>query len=207
MHRHALALLVGLMLVFAPQGAAARADFQRESPSAPAQELADWAVHSGDPGGRPFAIVDKVHARVFVFDGAGRLLGAAAALLGLARGDASVAGIGQRRLSEIRPEERTTPAGRFVATLASSLTGEDILWIDYENAVALHRVVDTGTREQRLRRLDRGTPAQRRITYGCINVPVRFFEDVVAPAFLGGQGIVYVLPESGSWRAVFGRKG
>jgi hypothetical protein len=144
-----------------------------------------------------------VHARVFVFDAAGQLRGAAPALLGLARGDASVPGIGQRPLAQIRPEERTTPAGRFVATLAPSLAGEDILWIDYDAAVALHRVIATAPKEQRLRRLAGGSPAQRRITYGCINVPVRFFEDVVAPAFRGTAGIVYVLPDSGSWRTVF----
>jgi hypothetical protein len=35
-------------------------------------------------------------------------------------------------------------------------------------------------------------------------VPVRFFDDVVAPAFRGGGGVVYVLPEMRPAREIFG---
>ncbi|NPC58421.1 hypothetical protein HNE04_22680 [Caenimonas sp. S4] len=152
----------------------------------------------------PFVIVDKVAGRVFVFDAHGRLQGAAPALLGLALGDHSVPGIGSRKMSTIRPEERTTPAGRFVATLERSLKGDEILWIDYDAAIALHRVIATAPKERRLQRLDSRTPSDRRITYGCINVPVKFFDNVVVPAFRGTAGVVYVLPETRSAREVFG---
>jgi len=66
---------------------------------------------------------------------------AAAALLGLALGDASIPGIGDRALSSIRPEERTTPAGRFVAALDRNSHGKGILWVDYDSAVSLHPVL------------------------------------------------------------------
>jgi hypothetical protein len=184
--------------------AAAAADFRQEPASAEARHVADWAVHSRDHKGLPFVIVDKVHSRVFVFDLHGQLLGTAPALLGLAQGDESVPGIGQRKMSTIRPQERTTPAGRFVASLAPSLQGEDILWVDYDAAIALHRVIATAPKERRLQRLDSRTAADRRITYGCINVPARFFDTVVAPAFKAGGGIVYVLPETRRASDVFG---
>src|SRR5688500_12047446 len=90
-----------------------RANFDREHASAAARQVANWVVDSGDSARMPFVIVDKVEAKVFVFDADGRLRGAAPALLGLAVGDESVPGIGERALSTIRPEERTTPAGRF----------------------------------------------------------------------------------------------
>lgn len=183
---------------------AATADFGRERPSAEARHVADWAVDAADHGGLPFVIVDKALARVFVFDGAGKLTGAAPALMGLSSGDDSVPGIGQRAMSAIKPEERTTPAGRFVATLDRSLKGDEILWVDYDAAVALHRVIATVPKERRLQRLDSRDPADRRITFGCINVPVRFFDEVVAPAFRGRGGIVYVLPEGRPAREVFG---
>ncbi len=187
--------------VLAPR--TSRADFEHEEASPDARRIAAWIMDSGDNRGTPFAIVDKIDSKVFVFDARGRLRGASPALLGLAPGDDSVPGIGQRKMSTIRAEERTTPAGRFVASLERSLHGEEILWVDYDAAVALHPVVVIPN-ERRLERLASGTPQDRRITYGCINVPVKFFKDVVSPAFRGTSGIVYVLPETRPSSAVFG---
>lgn len=180
-----------------------RANFERELASREARHVADWVVNSGDNRNLPFAIVDKVEAKVFVFDASGQLRGAAAALLGLARGDHSVPSIGNRPMSSIRPEERTTPAGRFVASMDRNLAGKEILWVDYEGAVSMHPVVSGTPRDRRQQRLDSPTPLDNRISYGCINVPVKFFEQVVQPAFSGTDGIVYVLPETRPAREVF----
>ncbi len=166
--------------------------------------MADWVVDSGDNHLKPFVIVDKVQAKVFVFDAQGQLRGAAPVLLGLAIGDDSVPGIGERKLSSIRPEERTTPTGRFVASLDRNLKGEEILWVDYETAISMHRVITSNAKERRAQRLDSPSPLDRRISYGCINVPVKFYENVLSPAFTGTDGIVYVLPETRSAREVFG---
>jgi hypothetical protein len=116
-------LLAAGWLAWAPAGAGERANFLLQAPSAEARHVADWVLESHDHGDRPFVVVDKVQSRVFVFDGAGALQGTAAALVGLARGDESVPGIGQRAMSAIRPEERTTPAGRFVGSLERNLHG------------------------------------------------------------------------------------
>lgn len=190
----------------APVPPTRRASFERESASRDAARVADWVVRSGDNdnGLMPFMIVDKVAAKVFVFEADGKLRGAAPALLGLARGDDSVPGIGDRPLSDIRPEERTTPAGRFVAALDVNLKGEEILWIDYDAAVSLHRVIPGKVTDRRLQRLASATPLDNRISYGCINVPVKFYEDVVSRAFRPAGGIVYVLPETRSMQQVFG---
>lgn len=180
-----------------------RADFGRESASRDARHAADWVVDSGDNRHMPFVIVDKIDAKVFVFYPDGRLRGAAPALLGLARGDDSVPGIGDRKLSSIRPYERTTPAGRFVAALDHNLHGEEMLWVDYDDAISLHRVITTNPKERRAQRLATPTPLDNRISYGCINVPPKFYVNVVSPAFTGTNGIVYVLPETRSAREVF----
>jgi hypothetical protein len=199
--------LAGTRLAVKTQSAVAphpkRADFEREHKSRNAQHVADWVVDSGDNRGMPFAIVDKMDARVFVFDAHGRLRGAAPALLGLARGDYSVPGIGNRKLSEIRPAERTTPAGRFVASLGYNFKGKDVLWVDYKNAVSLHRVITTNPEEHRLERLASPGPRDKRISYGCINVPAKFFDNVVKPTFTRTIGIVYVLPETRSIGEIF----
>jgi hypothetical protein len=181
-----------------------KADLHGVTASVEVREVADWAVDSGDHDGLPFVIVDKRDARVFVFDSHGRLRGASPALVGAARGDDSAPDIGKRPIASIRPEERTTPAGRFTATMGIGPHGEDILWVDYEAAVALHRVVTSVPQERRLERLQSKLSADRRITYGCINVPVAFYETVVRPTFNGTSGIVYVLPESKQLKDLFG---
>ena len=180
-----------------------RANFGGEHKSDQTRHMADWVMDSGDNRGMPFAIIDKMDAKVFVFDAQGRLRGAAPALLGLTRGDYDVPGIGDRKLSDIRPEERTTPAGRFVASLGYNFKGKDVLWVDRKNAVSLHRVITNNPKERRLERLASPTPLERRISYGCINVPAKFFDNVVKPAFTGRSGIVYVLPETLSISEIF----
>lgn len=180
-----------------------RADFGAERVSPAARHVADWVVDSGNNGSRPFVIVDKVEAKVFVFDARGSLRGAAPALLGQAQGDHTVPGIGQRKLSTIRPEERTTPAGRFVASLDRDVHGQEVLWVDYDAAISMHRVITSNPKERRQQRLDSLTPMEHRISYGCINVPVKFYDTVVSPTFKGTDGIVYVLPETRTAREVF----
>ncbi len=160
-----------------------------------AQNVADWVVDSGNNERMPFIIVDKIDATVFVFNADGQLIASAPALLGLAKGDDSSPGIGDRHLSAIPPNERTTPAGRFVGMLGHNTDGSNVLWVDHGKAVSLHRVITDQPRERRLQRLATPTPRDNRISYGCINVPVKFFDDVVRPVFANTPGVIYVLPE------------
>jgi hypothetical protein len=74
-----------------------RANFEGEHKSRDTQHVADWVVDSDDNRGMPFVIVDKIDAKVFVFDANGQLRGATPALVGLARGDDSIPGIGDRQ--------------------------------------------------------------------------------------------------------------
>jgi hypothetical protein len=178
------------------------ADFLGETPSNDARRVADWVLASGDNAGLPFIVIDKIRAKVFVFDTVGRLRGATLALLGMAHGDNSVPGIGNRKLSTIRPEERTTPAGRFVAALGHDFQ-QDILWIDYDGAISLHRVIHGAPGDHRLERLATTSPLDKRISFGCINVPVKFYEDIVLQTFTGTTGIVYILPETKPIQEVF----
>ncbi len=180
------------------------ANFGQEASSTESRRLADWVVGSADNTNLPFMIVDKVNARVFLFDGQGQIKGTTSVLLGLAVGDDSVPGIGQRKLSTIRPEERTTPAGRFVASLDRDIHGKEILWVDYDTSLSLHAVVQGTPKERRAERLASASAADKRISYGCINVPVPFYETLVSPTFKGTNGIVYILPETRSAAQVFG---
>jgi hypothetical protein len=188
----------------APAQLVGLANFGQEAASPESRKLADWVIDSANNGKLPFMIIDKVQARVYMFDAQGQLRGAASALLGLAVGDHTVPGIGQRKLSSILPAERTTPAGRFVASLDRDIHGHEVLWVDYDSALSLHRVVTGQPRERRAERLASPSPLDNRISFGCINVPVKFYENVVSPSFTGTNGIVYILPETRSAREVFG---
>ncbi len=193
----------------APLGPAAghgstQANFQQETASEDVRHLADRVVETTDNHRMPFVIVDKVDARVFVFDAGGKLRGAAPALLGLALGDDSTAAIRNRKMKDIGPGLRVTPAGRFVAALGHDAAGKEILWVDYVDSIAMHPVVTNRPEEHRLQRLASPKPLDHRISWGCINVPKKFYESVVSPAFTGTQGIVYVLPEIRKAREVFG---
>ncbi len=151
----------------------------------------------------PYAILDKRDARLFALDAHGNVIGASPVLLGAAIGDDSVQGIGSRPIAMVLPEERTTPAGRFVSAPGKNISGEGVVWIDYAAAVSMHRVRVVDPRERRLQRLASPDPTERRISYGCVNVPIEFFDSVIWPLLGSQKGVVYVLPETRDVRQLF----
>jgi hypothetical protein len=185
------------------QPLAANASFGTTPAPAQVRRLVDWVVSSRDNGNRPFAVVDKRGAYLYVFDARAHLLADSAVLLGSAIGDDSVPGIGQRAIDAVRPGERTTPAGRFQAQPGTDSEHEKVVWIDYGGAVAMHRVLLSNPAEHRLQRLASPSPSQRRISYGCVNLPVAFFDDVLWPTIGARRGVVYVLPEVKTLSEVF----
>ncbi len=180
-----------------------RLDFGSVRAPSDVSRVAAWAVREADNGSVPFAIVDKRRAQVYVFNPGGRLLGTSPVLLGYAAGDLSVAGIGQKAIEDIKPQERTTPAGRFVSEPGRNSLGHEVVWVDYGAAVSMHRVRATNPKERRLERLATKTAADNRISWGCINVPVDFFDHTVWPQLGRGRAIVYVLPERSPLTAFF----
>jgi len=172
--------------------------------TADARYVAEWALQSSDNQHRPFAVVDKKAARIYVFDAEGRLLGAANALLGQAPGDHSVPGVGDGDVNRIPLADRTTPAGRFASEPGRNLSGEAIVWFDYNAALAIHRVRPGASQVQRLERLASGTPSDNRASLGCVVVMPEFYDGVVQPTLGQHRGVVYVLPESQPVQAMFG---
>jgi len=192
----------------APIAAQARgprfADFGEQTPSPDARHVADWIADSRDNANSDFVIVDKKYARVYVFDANAHLRDSTPVLLGAARGDDTVPGIGSRPIAEVRPQERTTPAGRFVAERGRNALGEDVVWVDYDAAISMHRVRTSNPKERRLQRLATPTIDDNRISYGCINVPVAFYERYIDPVSAMRRAVVYVLPDVKPVRQVFG---
>ncbi len=193
-----LLLMAGLAVVTAPASAAPEAALSND-----ARVLLGSVTRSNDHGSAPFLVLDKRAARVWVFDAQGRLTGSTPVLLGLAIGDDTAPGVAELPLAQIAEAERTTPAGRFVMEPGRNLHGDDILWIDYAAAVSMHRVRSAHAGERRLQRLASPSAADNRISYGCINVPVAFFNRVLTPFFKEARAIAYVLPETRPLAAAF----
>ena len=206
-----IATAASVMLAAAPALAALageappRADFGHVAASHDAHQLADWVVASADNARQPFFIVDKRRARLYAFEADGHLKGDAPVLLGLARGDDTVPGIGERKLADIKPYERTTPAGRFVGEPGPNAHGDTVVWVDYDAAVSMHRVITNNPKERRLQRLATRTVADNRISYGCINVPAAFYDTMVLPVFARVDAVIYVMPDTRSLSATFGK--
>jgi hypothetical protein len=166
-----------------------------QSASDEVKRVAQWVTDTRDNGGLPYLLIDKVNAQVFAFNRNGQLQAAAPALLGMTKGDRLVAP-NSAMMAQMGPQERVTPAGRFVSRLAIDSHGKELLVLDYAASISLHPVVKGTPQEHRAERLASATAQDNRISFGCINVPVPFYSTVVSPSFTGTKGIVYVLPET-----------
>jgi len=188
-----------------PAAAVRHVDFRGTTVSPNTQRVAAWAVHSRDHGRYPFIIVDKLNASATAFDASGRLLQTVPVLIGIGVGDAFAPGVAQLKMSQTQPWQRVTPAGRYVAEEGKTPDGKKVLWVDYDGAIAIHKIPSKETPDRRHERMRSANPADHRITYGCINVPVSFYDDVVRTHFRKYGGIVYVLPDTKAVEAVFTR--
>lgn len=167
-----------------------------------AQRFALQVVRSGNAGGRAFAVLDKPSATLWVFDRQGRPLASSPVLVGQAPGDVAPPDIGTRPLARVRPHEKVTSAGRYVTEAGRNQQGEDIVWLDYGAALSMHRVRDVPG-ESRPARLRSPDASDKRISYGCVNVPAQFYERTIDPLFARRAGVVYVLPETQPIERVF----
>ncbi len=171
---------------------------QPPGPSAAARAWARHVIASQDHAGLPFAVVDKAAAQVVLHRPDGSVAGISPALLGSQRGDHSEPGVGERtQAGTLRPSDMTTPAGRFVAVPGHNRSGEAVLWLDEDVALALHRLRPGRTHAGRARALAQHSPAQRRMSAGCVVVPAAFFDTAVMSLLGRRSGVVYVLPEAG----------
>jgi hypothetical protein len=183
-----MAVCVALACAAGARAAAAEDDL--------AQAFARQVVASGDHGGLPFAVVDKHAARIVVHHADGTPAGTARVLLGSQRGDDATPGVGQRtQLGRLRPEDHTTPAGRFVSVPGTNHTGEAVVWIDHAAALAIHRLRPGVQQALRQRALASPRSDDKRLSAGCVVVTPAFYDAVVQPVLGAGRAVVYVLPE------------
>jgi len=158
-------------------------------------KLTQWINETGDNQNAPYLIIDKAHAQLLIFNSDGKLAGSTPVLLGMAFGDKLALDTPQQALAKIKPADRVTPAGRFTLEFGHNLQGQDILWIDYEGSISLHRVFEGNAKERRRERIQTPTASDNRISYGCVNVSKEFYEKIIRNVFRDATGFVYIMPE------------
>ena len=188
-----------------PPMSPATAEMLTPNPSEGATRVAEWIAASRDNGSAPYIIIDKAAAALFLFDRTGKPIGAVPVLIGVAPGDEATPGVGTKRLAEIGPAERTTPAGRYLARFGVAAGRQRVLWVDYATSVAIHPIPPGNAAERRRERLLSPEIEDNRITFGCINVPRAFYGKSIAPLFRRKGGYVYVLPDTKPLETVFPR--
>ena len=67
----------------------------------------------------------------------------------------------------------------------------------------MHRVINKVRSERRPERLASPSSDDNRISFGCINIPVDFFNRRISPVFGKQRGVAYVLPEVKTFAEVF----
>ena len=67
------------------------------------------------------------------------------------------------------------------------------MWVDYDAAVSMHRIIKV---PERLQAIATPTPDDNRLSYGCINLPDAFYEKALRPAADKTGVVVYILPET-----------
>lgn len=199
--------LCALALAAASQAMAASGAGSAYAPPDPAaasrvDEFASSVMRSGDAEGRAFGVIDKQAATLWIFDRQGHAVASTPVLVGEATGDVAPADIGQRPLSRVKRHEKITSAGRYLTAPGTNHKGEDIVWLDYENALSMHRVRNV-PREYRPKRLLTPTVDDNRISFGCVNVPADFYDRHIDLMFSRSPGVVYVLPETKPVASVF----
>lgn len=153
-------------------------------------------MSSADHGSLPFAVIDKQSGWIAVYRADRSLAGESAVLIGQDPGDIASPGVGERtQQGRLRSGDRTTPAGRFVSESGRNLDGEAVVWIDYEAALAIHRLRPGAGNADRRRRLESVRGDDKRVSAGCVVVPVAFYQAVVGPVLGRGAAVIYILPE------------
>lgn len=151
-----------------------------------------------------FVVADKPTATMYVFDKLGNLKGSSPVLLGVTKGDKNTLSSLSSRANN--PLLRTTPSGiyttksikheqykkeyghEWLVQLVETTAGDN-------STTAIHGVYVHTPSEQRQARLDSKSIEDNRASWGCLNAPVQFMQDVVQPTFENENGKVFITPE------------
>lgn len=151
-------------------------------------------VEQNDNQGKQFIVADKQAGTLTMYTASGQQITSTPALFGKTEGDSV--------------SSKNTPSGRFETKQANVRTegyggSAQVLTQNGQNLqlggspYAIHRVYTKYASENRQGRLDTPTATDNRISHGCINVPVDFYDTYLNS---DQDTVVYVMPETDAGR-------
>jgi hypothetical protein len=185
------------------------ADFGSESVPTNVRVMANWIMQFGDNNGLPFSVVDKTNGSIYFFDKEGTKILSSPALVGAMRADILTQAQKDQTIEERRKNKKDhiTPAGRFETKTTDSQSST------YDNYLpgpagptmlqfAVHKVyLGRVATEHRMERLQSGDPLAKRISLGCINVPIDVMDQMNEMS--SGGVVIYIMPETSEGKSVF----
>jgi hypothetical protein len=163
--------------------------------SAQEQQALQIATQNGD---RHFIMIDKALGKIIVFED-GKPVWTGSALTGRSPLDSYTAAIlALPESHKFTPQEKITPAGRFtVRRTGDSEEGAVFELVEIHGNgwyLALHHVWTGIPSEHRMQRLASANPADKDITFGCINVSAETMHYLLAHFPKNEKPPLYVLP-------------
>jgi hypothetical protein len=163
--------------------------------SAQEQQALQIATQNGD---RHFIMIDKPLGKIIVFED-GKPVWTGPALTGRSPLDSYTAAIlGLPESHKFTAEEKITPAGRFtVRRTGDSEEGAVFELVEIHGNgwyLALHHVWTGIASERRMQRIESADPADKHITFGCINVSTQTMHYLLAHFPKNEKPPLYVLP-------------
>lgn len=192
----------------------AKANFGDVVPSAAVATVAQWASQTNQTKGKPSIIVDKANGVAYVMDANSKLIGASPVVTGLQAGRDSyrpgeMAGV--KGLDDFTPDKRLTAAGQ--AEMTPTVNAAEVEEGLYRSPVLLGYLISderigTNTIDavhtpfswDRVTRLDSATADDNFASYGCVNIGIDFFKQVIEPTFITNKklgtttGTIFILP-------------
>lgn len=183
-----------------------KVDFKNVAVPGYIQQVADNRMRANP--NKPIAIVDKQMGLTYVIDANGVLAGKSASLTGKTKGDVrSEAAKKTANVESIAEKDKVTEAGMFDASVKNVPHYGNVITLQiFDNySIAMHPTYLGAPAEQRQARLESATPEDNRISFGCINVPNEFMQNVVFKAIPKGVKSfpIVVIPESKSIQEFF----
>lgn len=177
------------------------------------QRLANAILDSKKNDNMAFVIADKASATMYVFDENGNLRGSSPVLLGATKGDKNA----KLNISEVggNPLFKITPSGIFTTKALKDTQYKNEFGYEWavqlvettakdRSSVMIHAVYVHTPSEHRQARLDTKSIEDNRVSWGCLNAPLKFMQDVVKPTFEKENGKVFITPEEMGSDAMLG---
>lgn len=156
-----------------------------------ASTVNSWVQESKDNAGRPYIIADKAAGEIHIVGADGRVKATAPALYGKKLGDGMTLGETPAGIFTVHQEAAPSSYGGDLQQFATAPNGD---------IYAIHRVLTTNPKQNRLGRLASPTADDNRVSLGCINIPADLYNKYLSGNF---NGKLYVLPDQRSLGDVF----